>query len=130
MKRSYCLLCLICMLTVWMAIIGCARDRYNTQRGAVTGAALGAAYGQAIGRDTESTLLGTALGGLAGAVIGNYEDQRLQQRRDYRVPTNTVPSEGRWITVPSQYVGNQYVPSHQVWLSSGQQRQGVVVERR
>ena len=136
MKKT--LFWMTCFIVAPLLATGCASDRYNTQRGAAIGAALGAGYGQAIGRDTKSTLLGTALGGLAGAVIGNYEDQRLDgaQRHQYAPayspppPPSYSPSArggGNWVTVPGQTVSGYYVPPHQVWVQ--QPRRAVVVER-
>jgi len=139
MKKKYSIICLLLIMVIMTA--GCTSGRYNTQKGAALGAALGATYGQAIGRDTEGTLIGTALGGLAGAVIGNYEDQRRQYERSYRAPVylhqpppaySRAPqdsySAGQWVVVPGQYIGNQYVPPHQVWVPS-QGFKGIIVER-
>jgi len=131
------------MAALTFAVVGCANNRYNTQRGAMIGAALGAGYGAAIGGNAESTLIGVTLGGLTGAMIGNYHDQRYQYENSYRKPvyhqqssySYSVPTkpvrisyyEGRWVTVPGQYVGYQYVPRHTVWLP--EQRTGIIVER-
>ncbi len=135
------LICIISsLLLVLVLLSGCSSSRYNTQKGAAIGAGLGAAYGQAIGRDTQSTLIGTALGGLTGAVMGNYEDQRYQEQRDYQRRAYSAPppppppaysapyrGSGNWVNVPGQYIGNQYVQPHNVWVP--QQNTGVVVER-
>jgi len=135
MNKQVCIM--IILLGIWTISIGCANHRYQTQKGAAMGAGLGAIYGQAIGRDTESTLIGTAIGGLVGAVIGNYEDQRATyqqnqanyyRQQNYQPPVRQQPARsGNRVVVPGQYVGRQYVPSHQVWLPPRQT--GVVVER-
>jgi len=130
-----------------MLFSGCA-DRYNTQRGAVIGSAVGATSGQAIGRDTKSTLLGAGIGAFLGSLIGNYEDQRIAYENSYKAPnyqaqwanpysqpqTAYYPPvqrgynvSGSLVTVPGQYVGAQYVPSHFVWVPP--QATGVTVHR-
>lgn len=80
---------LLCLVTVAMAMAGCAQPMTRTEKGALigtgAGAAAGAALGQAIGRDTESTLIGAGVGavvgGVTGGAIGNYMDRQEEAMR-------------------------------------------------
>lgn len=85
MKKNLVLL----LLSITMAISGCATDMNRTQKGALVGtgvgAGTGALLGQAIGRDTTSTVIGAlagaVVGGLAGGAIGGYMDRQEAELR-------------------------------------------------
>jgi uncharacterized protein YcfJ len=120
------------MLAMAMGImtVSCASTDYNTQKGAAIGAGLGAIAGQVIGRNTAGTLIGLAGGALAGAIAGNAMDQdtanrRMDaaQQRQGAAYTNPAPQggavespPGEWITVPGQWVGGKWIPSHRAWV--------------
>ena len=112
-------------------VAGCANMGPNTQQGATMGAVLGGVTGAVVGNQTGSTAAGAAIGAGLGAVtggaIGSAHDKAEQNRPAYP-PGNAAyaappveqepatPPPGRWVTVPGQWVGGQWVPAHKVWM--------------
>jgi hypothetical protein len=123
MKRS---LIAVVVLAMGLFTVSCASQGYNTQKGAAIGGAAGALMGQAIGHNTAGTLIGAASGMLLGAVIGNARDQDEwnartaasdARPRDYARPSPAPEGPpGEWVTVPGQWSGGKWVPSHRVWV--------------
>jgi hypothetical protein len=123
MKRSFIA---VVVLAVGLFTVSCASQGYNTQKGAAIGGAAGALIGQAIGHNTAGTLIGAASGMLLGAVIGNARDQdewnaraaaSQATPRDYAAQSSAPESPpGQWVTVPGQWSGGKWVPSHRVWV--------------
>jgi hypothetical protein len=119
-------LAMLLMLSVVLVTYGCATEGYNTQKGAALGAMGGALAGQAIGHNTTGTLIGLAGGALAGAIAGNAVDQTRYRNQAAAVPPPAAynpprpPSSeappGEWITVPGQWQGGKWVPSHRAWV--------------
>jgi len=121
MKRVYIIML---VLSIGFFTFSCASTGYNTQKGAAIGAGIGAIAGQAIGHDTAGTLIGAAGGALAGAILGNAVDQDVtNQKLATRSPAYasteggaTEAPPGEWVTVPGQWSGGKWVPSHKVWV--------------
>ena len=123
---------------------GCQGPPSKSAMGTGIGAAGGALMGQAIGHSTAGTLIGAGAGALLGNVVGSQMDktetqqqleqqqmeiEQLRQQRQqpaYGGPTPQAPAEGgqpplqppsgRWIEVPGQWVGGQWVPAHKTWV--------------
>jgi surface antigen len=106
MKRS---LIAVVVLAMGLFTVSCASQGYNTQKGAAIGGAAGALMGM-----------------LLGAVIGNARDQDEwnartaasdARPRDYARPSPAPEGPpGEWVTVPGQWSGGKWVPSHRVWV--------------
>jgi hypothetical protein len=122
---------LLLVMVAALTAAGCANMGPNTQQGATMGAVLGGVTGAVVGHQTGRALEGAAIGAGVGAVtggaIGSAHDKAEQNRPAY--PSGSpayaappveqeaaTPPPGRWVTVPGQWVGGQWVPAHKVWM--------------
>lgn len=125
---------------------GCQSPPSKAAMGTGIGTAGGALMGQAIGHSTAGTLIGAGAGALLGGTVGSQMDkadteQKIQQQQQeinelrqqrpqpaYGGPPPQPPAAGsqpplespagEWVTVPGQWVGGQWVPSHKTWVPS------------
>ena len=114
-----------------LVLAGCADMGPNTREGAVLGSAIGGVTGAVVGNQLGSALGGAAIGAGVGAItggsIGSAKDAAYENRAQqppshtaYAAPpveqSQATPPPGRWVTVPGQWIGGQWVPAHKVWI--------------
>ena len=112
-------------------LMGCYTTGPYTREGVLLGSVIGGVTGAVVGNQVGSSIAGAAIGAgvgaLAGGAIGNAHDKadaayyRAGHGYTAYAAPSTVqepvsPPPGKWVTVPGQWVGGRWVPSHKVWV--------------
>lgn len=127
---------ILAVMILSLALMGCASTPPGaaTPTGALIGGTIGGITGAIVGNQVGGALagaaIGTGVGMITGGAIGYAQDQAAAaqyQPRPYEQPAYAAPAPsvqqeavqpppGKWVSVPGQWVGGNWVPAHKVWV--------------